>query len=81
MADFERWQLEIGLEFVRWSFAERKNFSEGSYEPNKNAQVIRVRGAAAPRVFLTRITCFIYCKDSFGRSYWLLPITIAWQKL
>ena len=25
--------------------------------PN-NSQVIRVRGAAAPRVFLTRITCF-----------------------
>ena len=24
----------------------------------KNSQVIRVRGAAAPRVFLTRITCF-----------------------
>ena len=23
----------------------------------KNSQVIRVRGAAAPRVFLTRITC------------------------
>ena len=29
MADFERWQFEIGLEFVRWSFAERNNFSEG----------------------------------------------------
>ena len=26
--------------------------------PN-NSQVIRVRGAAAPRVFLTRITCFL----------------------
>ena len=25
--------------------------------PN-NSQVIRVRGAAAPRVFLTRITCY-----------------------
>ena len=51
MADFERGQFEIGLEFVRWSFAERNNFSEGSFEPTKDAQVIRVRGAAAPRVF------------------------------
>ena len=58
MADFERRQFEIGLEFVRWSFAERNNFSEGSSEPTKDAQVIRVRGAAAPRVFLTRITCY-----------------------
>ena len=59
MADFERQQLlEIGLEFMHWSFAERNNFSEGSYEPKKDAQVIRVRGAVAPRVFLTWITCW-----------------------
>ena len=51
MADFKHRQLEIGLEFVRWSFAECNSFSEGSYEPKKDAQVIRVRGAAAPRVF------------------------------
>ena len=51
MADFEHRQFEIGLEFVRWSFAERNNFSEGSSEPKKYAQVIRVRGAAAPWVF------------------------------
>ena len=51
MADFERRQFEIGLEFVRWSFDERNNFSEGSSEPKKYAQVIRVQGAAAPRVF------------------------------
>ena len=63
MADFERRQLEIGLEFVRLSFAVRNNFSEGSSEYKKDAQVIRVWGAAAPRVFelellvLTRITC------------------------
>ena len=57
MADFERRQLEIPLEFVRWSSDERDNFSEGPSEPKKDAQVIRVRGAAAPRVFLTRITC------------------------
>ena len=29
----------------------------------KNSQVIRVWGAAAPRVFLTRITCFV---DLYG---------------
>ena len=51
MADFERRQFEIELEFMRWSFAERNNFSEGSSKPRKDAQVIRVRGAAAPRVF------------------------------
>ena len=44
MADFERGQFEIGLEFVCWSFAERNNFSEGSFEPTKDAQVIWVRG-------------------------------------
>ena len=59
MADFERRQLEIPLEFVRWSSDERDNYSEGSSEPIKDVQVIRVRGAAAPRVFLTRITCFL----------------------
>ena len=43
MADFERRQFQIGLEFVRCS--------EGSSEPKKDAQVIRVGGSAAPRVF------------------------------
>ena len=51
MADFERRQLEFGLEFVRWSSDERNNVSEGSSKPKKDVQVIRVRGAAAPRVF------------------------------
>ena len=51
MADFERRQFETGLEFVHWSFAERNNFSEGSSEPKKDAQVIRVQRVAAPRVF------------------------------
>ena len=51
MADFERRQLEIGLEFVRWSFPECNNFSEGYSEPNKDAQVIRVRGRQ-PHEFL-----------------------------
>ena len=36
MADFERRQLEIRLEFVRWSFTERNNSSEGSFEPKKD---------------------------------------------
>ena len=44
MADFERWQFEIGLEFVLWSFAECNNFSEGSSKPEKDTQVIRVWG-------------------------------------
>ena len=51
MADFERQQFEFGLEFVRRSSAKRNIFSEVSSEPTKDAQVIRVRGAAAPRVF------------------------------
>ena len=51
MADFERRELEIGLEFRHISFDKRKNFSEGSSEPKKYALVIRVRGAAVPRVF------------------------------
>ena len=51
MADFECRQLEIPLEFLRWSFAKRNNFSEGSSEPKIDAQVIRVRGAAAPMIF------------------------------
>ena len=51
MADFERRQFEIGLKFVRCSFAKRNNFSEASSELKKDAQVIRVWGAAAPRVF------------------------------
>ena len=37
MADIERRQLEIGLESVRWSFAECTNFSKGSSEPKKDA--------------------------------------------
>ena len=51
MADFEHRQSEIGLEFVCWSFPERNNFSEGSSEPNKDAQVIRVQGRQ-PHEFL-----------------------------
>ena len=69
MADFERRQYEIGLEFVRWSFAESNNFSEGSSESKKDAQVIRVRGAA-PRVFNSNYL--------FERSY-CTPIITLWS--
>ena len=51
MTDFECQQFEIGLEFVCRSSAERNIFSEGSSEPTKDAQVLRVPGAAVPRVF------------------------------
>ena len=59
MADFERRQLEIGLEFVHWSFAVSNNFSEGFSEYKKDAQVIRVRGAAAPRVFELELLVYL----------------------
>ena len=58
VADFERPELESGLEFGPSSFTKRNNFSEGSSELKKYAQVIQVRGPAAPRIFLTRITYF-----------------------
>ena len=59
MADFERGQFENGLEFLRRNSAERNKFSEGSSEPTKDAQVIRVRGAAAPRVFELELLVYI----------------------
>ena len=59
MADFERRQLEIGLEFVCWSSDKRDNFRGGSSKPTKGAQVIRVRGAAAPRVFNSNYLFFV----------------------
>ena len=51
MADFERRDLEIGLEFGCLRFAKRNNFSEGSSEPKKYAQVIQVRGGRQPQKF------------------------------
>ena len=62
MTDFERQQLEIGLEFMLWSFAEHNNFSEGSFEPKEDVQVIQVRGRQ-PHEFLTRITCFYSARE------------------
>ena len=50
MADFECQQLEIGLEFMRWSFTEHNNFSKGSSDPKKDTQAIREQGAATPWV-------------------------------
>ena len=35
MADFERRELDIGLEFRHISFDKSKNFSEGSSQPKK----------------------------------------------
>ena len=55
MANFECRQLEVGLEFMRWSLSERNNFSKGSYEPKKGAQVIP--SAGSPMSFLALITC------------------------
>ena len=65
MADFEHRQLEFGLEFVRWSSDERNNFSEGSSKPKKDVQVIRVRGAAAPRVFELELLVYLKLLLSF----------------
>ena len=51
MADFERRELEIGLEFGRLSFTKLNNFSKGSSEPKKGAQVIRGRGRQPHKFF------------------------------
>ena len=57
MADYERRELEIALEFGCLSFAKRSNFSEGSSEPKKYAQVIE-SGGGSPTSFSTQITCY-----------------------
>ena len=51
MADFERGQLEFGLEFVPTSFAEFNIFSEGSFETTQDAKVIQVWRLAAQQFF------------------------------
>ena len=48
---FECQQLEIGLEFVRWSFAKCNNFSEGSYDTKKYIQVIQAWGGGSSMSF------------------------------
>ena len=52
MADFERRQFEIGLGLVRWSFAERTNFSEDSFEPKQVIQVKKLMGLPHPTLNL-----------------------------
>ena len=84
MADFERRQFEIGLEFVRRSSDERNNFSQGSSKPKKDVQVIQVRGAAAPRVFELKLlvsTYFIipYVINHYNARY-SSSITLNYQK-
>ena len=60
MADVERRELEIGLDFGCSSFVKRNNYSEVSFEPKKYAQVIRVRGGGGGSLtsFLAQITCW-----------------------
>ena len=61
MVDFERRQLEIQLEFVHWSSAERNTFSKGSSKPKKGAQVIRVRGQQPHKFFNSNyLFCSLY---------------------
>ena len=88
MADFERRQFEIGLKFMRCSFAERNNFSEGSSELKKDAQVIRVRGAAAPQVFklellvamkMFQCTLFELGEDAILSSKQLILFVLSFQ--
>ena len=87
MADFECRQLEIGIEFVCWSFAECNNFSEGSSEPEKGPQVIRVQGQQ-PMNFWTRITCWyivplnawVDWKFQFYHEWELLSAATCWCK-
>ena len=51
MADFERIKLEIGLEFVRWSSAERDNLSEDYSESKEDTKQFEC-GGRQPHEFL-----------------------------
>ena len=51
MADFERRQFEIGLEFVHRSSTERNNFRKVSSKPRKTPLYFECGGGAAPQVF------------------------------
>ena len=72
MADLECRELEIQLEFVRWSSAELNNFSVGSSQSKKCAQVIRRQ---PHEFFLTQITCYkpteMVMAQEKGASTWL----------
>ena len=56
MADSKRRELEF--EHIVNGFDKRYFFSEGSFEPKREDQVIRVR-ERQPYEFLTRITCYV----------------------
>ena len=66
MTDFEYRQFKIGLEFMRCSSNERNIFSEGSSEPKKDVQVIRVRGWQ-PHEFFNSNYLFISTSVMVGR--------------
>ena len=78
MADFECRELEIGLESRHLSFDMRKNFSKVSFEPEKCTQVIRFRGAAAPRIFNSNYL-FVYIEISVIRTLHVSVIVFILQ--
>ena len=43
MADFKTQRIRNGLEFECICFNDRKNFSEGSFKPKKDIQIIQVQ--------------------------------------
>ena len=58
MAGFEMRRIRNGLEFERNGFNDRKNFSEGSFKPKKDIQIIQVQGSTAshqPRYIVNTI--------------------------
>ena len=76
MADFVCRQFEMGLEFVRWSFAKRNVFSEGSSEPKKDTQVIRVQGGSSTSFFNSKylfvlIILYVICVNVIHKHSFL----------
>ena len=51
MADFKTWRITNWLEFECSGFDKRNNFSEGSFKPKRNTQVIGVQGRGSPHKF------------------------------
>ena len=66
MADFERRELVIGIDFGCSSLAKRNNFSEDSSEPKKYAQVIRVQGWQSHEVFNSN---YLFCRHDVSDMY------------
>ena len=79
MADFERRQFEIGLEFVLWSFAERNNLSKGSSKPKKDAQVIWVRGRQPHEFFNSNYLFLLVVLPYLEIFLNMLIIKILWN--